>query len=361
MRPKNYFTTQLTKLILLFLVINLGSSCNEKEDQESQHIKLVKTANVNEISSIKQKQFPGIIKEAEEVNLAFRVAGPIKEINVKEGDFVKKGQLIAEMDPRDYEVQKNAVEAQAIQLKSEYERVEELNNRKSVADNDFEKMKAGKEMIEAKLKNANDQLNDTKLYAPFTGYITKVNFENGELVNQGTPIVSMIDVSILKVEIDVPASMFLMKEKITNIECTQEDIPDINFPLILKANNVKANNNGLYRFYLQHIPSVDSKLNPGMNVSVIVSYNVQNRKSLNIPLKAIFEKDDNSYVWVVKDSLVNMRKVETNNILNSGNIGITGGLQAGEQIVIGGLNLLKENEKVRSIPEQSKTNVGNIL
>lgn len=56
-----------------------------------------------------------------------------------------------------------------------------------------------------------------------------------------------------------------------------------------------------------------------------------------------------------------MRRVETGNIVNSGNIGITGGLQAGEQIVIGGLNLLKENEKVRSIPVQSKTNIGNIL
>jgi RND family efflux transporter MFP subunit len=182
------------------------------------------------------------------VNLAFRVAGPIQKIYVKEGDFVKKDQLIAEMDTRDYIMQKQAVEAQVTQLRGEYERIAELNKRKSVADNDFEKMKAGKKMAEAQLKHANDQLNDTKLYASFSGYITKVMFKNGELVNHGTPIASLIDVSMLKIEINVPASMYINKNQIIKIECTQDEIKNTSFPLTLFANNIKANNNGLYKF-----------------------------------------------------------------------------------------------------------------
>ncbi len=250
MLQRNYFKKNVSKIIFLFMGLIIVASCGRIKNEINADLKLVKTAQVKQIPIVMQKQFPGVVEENEEVNLAFRVAGPIKKIYVQEGDYIKKGQLVAEMDSRDYEVQKNAIEAQANQIESEYQRVEELNSRKSVADNDYEKMKAGKEMIDAKLKNANDQLNDTKLYAPFSGYITKVNFKEGELVNHGTPIASLIDVSILKVEIDVPASMLLIKNKITSIECFQEDIPDKSFPLKLVASNVKANNNGLYRFYL---------------------------------------------------------------------------------------------------------------
>jgi RND family efflux transporter MFP subunit len=330
-------------------------------NETNTSLKFVKTAKVKQIPVIMKKQFPGVIEEKEEVNLAFRVAGPIQKIYVKEGDFVKKGQIVALMDTRDYEIQQNAVEAQANQIKSEYKRVEELNSRKSVADNDYEKMKAGKEMIEAKLKNANDQLNDTKLYAPFSGYITKVNFKEGELINHGTPIATLIDVSLLKVDIDVPASILLMKDKITKIECSQEDIPDKTFPLILVANNVKANNNGLYKFYLQHKPLTKTELVPGMNVSVNISYKARENDILSIPLNAVFEEEGKSYVWIVNDSIVNKKMVETCNVIRKGEIGITNGLKENQEIVVGGLNLLKDKETVKVIPQISKTNVGNLL
>lgn len=358
---KNYLKKTESKMAFLFAMIIMIASCNKMDNEDSTNLKLVKTAQVKQISVIMQKQFPGVIKENEEVNLAFRVAGPIQKIYVKEGDFVQKGQLMAEMDTRDYEVQKNAVEAQANQIESEYQRVEELNNRKSLADNDYEKMKAGKEMIEAKLKNANDQLNDTKLYAPFSGYITKVNFKEGELVNHGTPIASLIDVHILKLEIDVPASMLLMKDKITSIDCFQEDIPNKSFPLKLVANNVKANNNGLYKFYLQYTPLEKTELVPGMNVSVNISYKAIENDLMSIPLNAVFELDNKSYVWIVKDSVVNKQLVETCNIIRKGEIGIVKGLQTDQQVIVGGLDLLKENETVKIVPNDSETNVGNLL
>jgi len=358
---RNNFRKNVRRLALLFVGLIIITSCNNSGNVGSSNVKLVKTAQVKQVPVIMQKQFPGVVEEIEQVKLAFRVAGPIKRIYVKEGDYVKKGQLIAQMDSRDYEVQKNAIEAQANQIQSEYNRVEELNSRKSVADNDYEKMKAGKEMIEAQLKNANDQLNDTKLHAPFSGYITKVNFKEGELVNHGTPIASLIDVSILKVDIDVPASMFLLKDKITRIECTQENIPDKNFPLILDANNIKANNNGLYKFYLKHNPSKGLELVPGMNVSVNINYKARENKILSIPLNAVFEVDNEFFVWIVTDSVVNKQTVEICNNVKNGMIGITGGLKDNQQVVIGGLHLLKENELVKSIPQESKTNVGNLL
>lgn len=347
----------LAVLGLLFLV-----SCHSNKPETGEnYVKVVKTAAAKKISSDTHKQFPAILEEAEEVNLAFRVAGPIQKIYVKEGDYVKKGQLVAEMDTRDYEVQFNAIEAQVSQLQNEYRRIEELKNRQSVAINDFEKMKAGKEMAEAKLKNAKDMLNDTRLFAPFSGYITKVNFEDGSLVNHGTPVATMIDISQLKVEINVPASLFIQKDKIKTIVCTQNEIPGECFPLTLYSNNIKANNNGLYKFYLYHNPASGSKLVPGMNVLVHITCENEGAGLLSIPSTALFEKENASYVWVVADGKVKSRRVETNNLVNHGNVGIVSGLSENETVVIGGLNLLADDQPVNAIAPASSTNVGNLL
>ncbi|MCI1640481.1 MAG: efflux RND transporter periplasmic adaptor subunit, partial [Bacteroidales bacterium] len=266
------------KLLNLLIYVVVGvvflNSCHSNNlDSEDNYVKLVKTRHAETVSSFKKKTFPGILKEDKKMNLSFRVSGPILKYYVEEGDYVKKGQLIVEMDPRDYEVQKQAAQTQVKQLQAEYQRIKELNDRQSVADNDYEKMKAGKELAETKLKNADDQLSDTRVYAPYSGYITKVDFDAGELVGKGTPVASIIAVNLLKVEINVPASLYINKKQITKIECTQEDIPDKVFPLNLYSDGKKADNSGLYTLYLSYTPTSDSKLMPGMNVSVDVFIN----------------------------------------------------------------------------------------
>ena len=66
-------------------------------------------------------------------------------------------------------------------------------------------------------------------------------------------------------------------------------------------------------------------------------------------------------MWVVNQGMVTSRKVKTNHRLNKGFMGILEGLNEGEQVVVGGLNLLNEGEKVKVVAPASKTNVGNIL
>jgi hypothetical protein len=152
-----------------------------------------------------------------------------------------------------------------------------------------------------------------------------------------------------------------MKDKITKIKCSQENIQGKTFQLTLVANNAKADNNGLYKFYLEHKPISKTALMPGMNVSVSVSYKARENDILSIPLNALFEDQGSSYVWIVNDSIVNKQLVETCNIVRDGEIGIISGLKENQQVVVGGLNLLKENETVKVIPPKSETNVGNLL
>ncbi|HZK07300.1 MAG TPA: efflux RND transporter periplasmic adaptor subunit [Bacteroidales bacterium] len=361
----NYTTSKLQSffhVIGIALILAVLTSCGEHKNANScDYVKYVKTAWVHQDSLPEQKQFPATVKENQKINLAFRVAGPIRKILVKEGDYVKKGQLIAEMDSRDYEVQKAAAQAQTEQLRSEYARVEQLHQRNSVSDNDYEKMKAGKEMAEANLKNANDQLNDTRLYAPFTGYVSEVMFDDGAMVNHGTPIATLVDVSKLRVELNVPPSMFLKRDAITKIECLQEDIPGKTFAFTMDNYSINANNNGLYTIYLHHEPEANSLLSPGMNVSVNVYYAVPYTSQVSLPASAVFEKDNQNYVWLVENNTIHSRKIVLSKQIRDGHLQVSEGLKAGDQVVIGGLNLLSENDTVEVVAPASKSNVGNLL
>ena len=84
---------------------------------------MVKTETVKNYENELQVTYPGRVKAAADVDLAFRVAGPIIRIPVQVGSFVRKGEVIAEIDPRDYELQYKATEAEYKQIKSEAERV----------------------------------------------------------------------------------------------------------------------------------------------------------------------------------------------------------------------------------------------
>ena len=103
------------------------SSCKERTTSKTQ-VKIVKIDTVRTESSQTLLQYPGKVKAAEDVSLAFRVSGTIRKIHVQDGQPVKAGQLLAELDPTDYQIQLDATEAQYKQVKSEAERVIALYN-----------------------------------------------------------------------------------------------------------------------------------------------------------------------------------------------------------------------------------------
>ena len=77
-------------------------ACGNAKTETEEDVQYVKTVQAERISDAAELSYPGKTKSSEEVNVAFRVSGPIQKVFVKEGQFVSKGQLIAQMDPRDY-------------------------------------------------------------------------------------------------------------------------------------------------------------------------------------------------------------------------------------------------------------------
>ena len=168
----------------------LSCSNGAKDTREYQ---TVKTDTVVSAGGQTSLQYPGKVKAAQDISLAFRVSGTIQKIYVKDGARVQAGQLLAELDPTDYQVQLDATEAEYKQIKAEAERVMALYKDNGTTPNANDKAVYGLKQITAKYRHHKDQLGYTRLYAPFQRLsYRKALFEAHETVGAGMPVLSMI-------------------------------------------------------------------------------------------------------------------------------------------------------------------------
>ena len=180
----------MKKSYLIILAGVLLAACGGKNPTAVQPLQTVNIDTLRAIGESATLQYPGRVKAADEVNLSFKVSGRIQRICVKEGEYVRAGQLVAIMDPTDYEVQLRATEAEHAQITAEADRVIKLHEEGATTDNNYDRAVYGKRQIDAKLKNHKDQLAYTRLTAPTSGYIQSKLFTGGEVVSAGMPVVT---------------------------------------------------------------------------------------------------------------------------------------------------------------------------
>lgn len=349
----------------LFLAVSLGvclSACRSSEEKE-QTTMMVKAETVKSYQNELRTTYPGRIRAAAEVDLSFRVAGPLVRMPAEVGRYVRKGDLIAEIDPRDYELQFQATEAQYNQVKAEAERVIELYNRKSVPVNDYDKAVSGLQQISSKYTAHANALRDTRLLAPFDGYIQKKYFDANETVAAGMPVISMINTEYFEIEIDIPSSDYIHQDLFRKFSCVADVFPDHVFPLALIDIAKKANLNQLYRVRLRLKPDPRLPLAAGMSVNVMIDYEVGELPLTQVPLSAVFEEKGLSMVWVYSpaEQTVTRRQVFVRQILKDGTVVLDRGVESGELVVSAGVHKLKDGMSVELLKPVAETNVGGLL
>ena len=347
----------------LFGLILLMCACGNSQTKQDRGKATVQADTVKSYQGELSIIYPGKIKAASEVKLSFRVAGPIRAVLPEVGAFVKKGELIAEIDPRDYEIQLSATEAEYNQVKEEAERVVELYKRGSVPANDYDKAVSGLKQITAKYNAHKNALADTRLTAPFDGYIQKKYYDSHETVAAGYPVMSMINSNYFDVDIDIPSSDFVRQGLFKSFSCTIDVFPGQVFPLELIEITRKANLNQLYRMRLRLKPVPGVDIAAGMSVNVTIEYNPNEEALTVIPLSAMFEENGASAVWVYnpKTQSVTKRVIQLNKLLKTGELIVSEGLAAGEIVVSAGVHSLKEGMSVELLKPVSKTNIGKLL
>jgi len=352
----------LEMIVLSFIVL---TSCHTGNGGENDVRRCVEVVPATEQVGQEAKSYPGRVQESDQINVAFKMGGQIEKIYVRVGQRVTKGQLLAQVESRDYELELRNYEIQYQQLKDEVDRLKTLYEKRSVSKNDYEKAVAGLEQLEIAVEGNRRKVEYTKLYAPASGVITDVYYSAAELVDAGMAVFALLAEREMKVQFDISAADYLQRANFSEFGCRPSFAPDTLFPMRLESITPKADNSQLYRTTLTFAHGADKRLTPGMTVSVeikVESGKQEETKGICLPVSCVRQDGEENIVWVVDaNGVLHRRQVSLGEVTGQGTVYILSGLEGNERVVRAAASLLKEGEQVRVLPEPSVTNVGNLL
>ena len=356
-------SVKILKTVLLISLPILLFSCGEEEEVKQEVVRPIKVLKVSSGGS-GEFSFPGVVDAGKKVVLSFRVNGRVMALPVMEGDNVSKGQLLARLDPKDFELNVTQAKAQFVKAHADYERYQTLYEKDAVPIADLDLKKAQKDVAKTQLDEAEKNLAYTYLRAPFSGVIGNRFVENFTDVRAQESIIDLNNVKNVEVIINVSENFIRginagMKAEAYAIF---ENAPNVKFPLSRKEVSNRADPvTQTFRVTLQMPQPENFSLLPGMTCEVFVTiqYTGENQIEVGTSVPAIAvlsDPDGSNFVWVIDESTMTAekRKVSIGELKGSEDINITSGLNGGEIIAIAGTKNLEEGTKVRFWEEQEE-------
>jgi len=372
----------LIVVIVIALIIFFNLRAN-REKSIKVKVEKVKRQNITSIISAS-----GEVKPRKNVNISALIPGRVVKIGVEEGQYVKNGDFLLKLDSAQYEANVErekatiaSLEADLIQAEARlkrdeqsYERAKSLYKEQLISEEELENVKAQYEIslanvqaikhrieqAKASLQSSIDNLKKTIYYSPIDGVITSLRIEEGEVVitgtmnNPGTILMTIADLSIMEVEVEVDET------DVVNVELGQEAEVKVDaFPdLIIKGKVTEVGSSALVKLgtasaeeakdFKVVITLIDppKNLKPGLSASadIIVA---RKENVLAVPISALVLKEDKEKkkeiegVYIVKEGRAYFQPVEKG-IMGEMMIEIKSGLKEGQEVVVGPYSALRQ-------------------
>ena len=326
------------------LVLLAAVSCGSNEGKTEQAAPVAATPNVEvavaQARAVPQESTYASTVEAYVVNnIMPQQGGRIRKINVEVGDYVSKGQILAEMD----RLQLDQLALQIQNDDAEYERIKSLYEEGGLSKSDFEAAELGYKVRKSNYQNVEE---NTILRSPVTGYVTARNFDVGDMFAMSAPLFIVQQVVPVKLLVGISESEYTKVKKGDVVTLTVDAIPgrtfrgkiDRLYPVIdaathtFKAEVVVDNQNKVLR--------------PGMYARVTVNFG--SRSSVVVPDKALVKQEGTGtrFIYVLQeDGTVKYLPVKTGRHMGT-EYEITEGLQDGWKVVVKGQAALRDGVKV---------------
>lgn len=346
----NFF---MHKSLIITLLALLVGACSTRSSESRETIRPVKVTIVSN-QSYQEKFFAGLSTPDDAVTLAFKISGQIVTVPVSKGLLVKRGELIASLDPKEVELQVDANRSTFEQAQSKMQRMERLLSHEAISEQEWEASKSEYAQAKSTYENSLKLLSDTKLRAPYDGVIESTMVDAYQRVSAGEPIARLVKPLTTTVSFTIPeSSLKILTEPETRFWVDFDNYPTIRFDATLK-NFARTSTNASGFPTSLRLDSLQTKLYPiapGMSCTIKIEYRSTGSDSMVVPLSAIYAPaSGGEWVWVVdSDNRVWKREVTTRSIEPSGNISIIGGVEVGDKVVSAGVYRLREGQKVRII------------
>ena len=343
------------------------AGCEEERVVEKPVVRPVKMMTVAGVKASDRLEYPGTVKALQHADMAFEVPGRIIEFRFKEGQRVKKRDILTRLDPRDYKAQLDAEVARVRQSKAEYERYQALYEARSVSLSELQVRRRQYDVARSKERQARKALQDTVLRAPFAGIFAAKLVEDFENVEAKQPVLTLQDMSSFKIVVNVPEADMIGERDLrgqhvdeinrrVKLAVTLTSLPGRSFPA--KVREYQSTADPVTRTFevtlvMGHPPDVS--MFPGMTTKVSAEYVAEAAPTgfTMIPSNAVLADETGaSFVWLVDPSAmtVHKRPVVVGQ-LSGAQVEVREGLTEGDQIAVSGVRNLREGMQVRRLEE----------
>lgn len=343
-------------LFLSLVSLLIQASCTSHKEAEEKETRFLVTSPLKRDTSI-LREYVCQIRSIQHIELRALERGYLQKIFVDEGKPVKQGQLMFQIMPLLYQAEQQKAKAEAAFAEIEYLNTKSLADSHIVSKNELAMTKAKFDKAKAELSLAQVHLGFTEIRAPFNGIIDRFNVRQGSLVDEGDLLTTLSDNSEMWVYFNVPEAEYLDYKSSASNDYLKVDLKMANHAMfkykgIVKTIEADFNNETGNIAFRATFPNPDKLLRHGETGNVQVTIPLKN--ALIIPQKATYEILDKKYVYVIdKNNKVKSRKITVGAELPDLFV-ITEGLKESDKILLEGLRIVKENDKISYEFEDSK-------
>ncbi len=356
---------KLALILPLVALVVVLASCGGGEETAPPPLRPVRYEQVFSTGSQRVRTLSGVTRSAVESNLSFRVAGYIRRRLVEVGDRVEKGQLIAELDPTDFELRVEESEAavlqaqaQARQAEADYDRVRGLYENRNAAKSDLDAGRAAAESARAqidasiqRLEQARSQLSYTRLRAPLSGSIASVDVEVNENVRAGQRVAMLTSGSKPEVAVAVPESLIGQIQMGSEVQVRFDALPGFDYAATVTKVGVAATELATTFPVTAQLRHATPDVRSGMAADVVFTFGGDDaRERFVVPPHAVLEDRQGRFVFIVEPTEAGLGKVYRRDVtvgeFTGVGLEILEGLSDGDRLITAGVSQIQEGLEV---------------
>lgn len=342
------------KSVIIFFAAILLMSCGKSKENAYQNItRPVRVVKVESLEAV-NKVYTGIVEAEEYSKLAFKLSGPLITMNVDAGQKVKKGSIIASVDPLDYRLQNDANKAAFITASSQLERNKKLLAMQAISQQEYEIAEANYVKTKSAYEASENTLSDTYLKAPFDGFVEQKYVENYQKVQPGESIIKLVNPNKLAIGFVLPETSVGLTRVPMKIYVEFDTYKGTWFKAKVKEFIDASPDGGGIPVKLliedERFDRIKQNIYPGFSCRVNLQIENTVPNSYIVPLSAVFKDlpTNETSVWAydVKNQTVHRKKVLADQLFGTDQIMVQEGLNRDDLIIVAGVNYITEGQKV---------------
>lgn len=287
------------------------------------------------------------LEAEEEAEVVAKTSGIITRIYVEEGDMVRAGTPLLQLDDTQYRLEVDRAEANLKRLESDFNRNKEMFERNMVSAEVFDRVRFEFESQKATLELARLNLEYTTVRAPINGVVTERLVKSGNMVNPNQQLFRVTNMNPLKAILHLPEHELHKIKTGQTVQLNIDAVPNSTFEgVVERISPVIDRATGTFRVVAM-VRDQSQRIKPGMFARVRVVYDVR-EQTLVVPKLAVISDGSRNSVFVVNDSMVSRRPV-TLGYANGTKVEILSGLTPGDVVITVGHNSLRDSTRVEII------------